>query len=271
MKILLIALLSVLHQPFFSGLSSLQNGISFSANQSAYHAKTNQIHFDLFAGKVPFNQKGKNSYLHIQSPKALFDKTHQLLLLTEHVKGSLEEHHFSMDRAQLSMIESHAFSLVGFGHVSFVFQQGDTFTGDELSWKSEEKCMNLYGAPVLFSSNLCKAHGKKAHITYDIQKGRYEVAHFSLEGDISLLLQGKGKNSFGLADSISYDPESKEFSLEGEKVLFCNEDDTIRMKAKKIIIDKDHQVKGVGRVHFSFSQEEEETFNKQFSKFLHLR
>lgn len=228
--------------------------------------------FSDFSGSLPFKAFKDDPKLFFQSQKATIDKERHCLYLWNDV--SLFHHPFfllSVDRLSIYQKEDHHFFMQGGDRVKIHLQdKKDLFLeGDEINWQSAEEKITIYGAPVQLQDDLCHIYCKKAALFY--HKEDLFPERVVLSDKIQLFYNEKKLKSYGIAEKITYDPTTKELLLEGKRVLFCNEEDNLRISAPKILIKKDHYVKGIGDVRFSFNQEEKEKFNTLFSKYLHLR
>ncbi len=247
---------------------------SCDAEKAIFDPKHHTILFEKFSGSLPFQHGEDLSKIHIASEKANLDKLHQTFFLWDKV---VLDHipHFQLfaDKMRISQLEDQSFFLHGEKMITLELleKMGSTIKGDEISWKSNEERLMMYGAPLHLVDPICDLYCKKALLKYQKEEGSFQVEKILLTGDIQLHYHDEKITSYGIAETISFDPKTKELIMEGKRVLFCNEEDTLRISAPKIIIEKGEAVKGEGDVHFTFSEDEKKKFNQQFSKFLHLR
>lgn len=245
-----------------------------NADRATFDPKKRKVHFENFSGSLPFQHGGAPSKLILFSDQADLDKLHRSFFLYNDVH--VHHHpHFTLhtDRMRVSMLDDQRFFLHGEGRVtlSLLEKSGSKVFGEEISWNSNQEKIAVYGAPLHLEDPTCDLYCKKAFLHYKKEDNAFQPGEIRLQGEIQLYYHEEDITSYGIAETIRFDPKTKELILEGERVLFCNSEDTLRISAPTIIIRKGEYVKGKGDVHFSFSEEEKRKFNQQFSKFLHLR
>lgn len=89
-----------------------------------------------------------------------------------------------------------------------------------------------------------------------------------LEGNVRLIASRvQDKESFALADTLTYDPIQKTLLFSAEKkVLFWQEG--LSLSAPEILIRQDQSVEGHGDVHFAFDLDEQNFIDELFKQYL---
>lgn len=109
-------------------------------------------------------------------------------------------------------------------------------------------------------------HADKAAIEYTLEGTRLLPVSMNLKGNIRLFSHDPNKPlRCGIADRLSYSPSTRTLILAanpGKKVLFCDEEQALRITGHEIHITQDPEtkkqtVKGIGNVKFSFSTDED--------------
>jgi hypothetical protein len=124
---------------------------------------------------------------------------------------------------------------------------------------------------LIFQDGMLTLSAKKASLSYT---PAHKLQNVLLEDNVRFIYHQKdAKIGCGIANKVFYDPSSKEIvlsSLDKKKVLFWQDDDSIRLSAKEIHIsqkDKD-SIKGIGDVRFAFNFEEEKLIKEIFSRYV---
>lgn len=119
-------------------------------------------------------------------------------------------------------------------------------------------------------------HANKASMEYSMVGDHLQPISVTLKDNVRLLSHNPNKKKrYGLADRLSYSPNTRTFILAanpGKKVLFWNDEELLRISAQEIHITQDPNtqkqiVKGVGKVQFSFSDEESQLIQTLFPSF----
>ncbi|MDE3046456.1 MAG: hypothetical protein KGJ02_07420 [Verrucomicrobiota bacterium] len=142
---------------------------------------------------------------------------------------------------------------------------------EEMSWLREESKV-LFRKKVLLQQEQLMVEAEEALVTY---QNEYSPEVILLTGNvhlISALIQGK--ESFAIADALTYRPQEKLFVLESKspkKVLFWQ--DGTRLSAERVNIRRDQitqvdSIEGVGDVHCSFDLAEERAIQELLGKYL---
>lgn len=156
--------------------------------------------------------------------------------------------------------------------IGTLFQNPIYFSASSMTWRRPKNEIALEGTVQIEHLNEMKAEGSSALVTY---QGEFQCTHFSLKGNVSLQSNRiDGKESFALADALSYNPTEKLFILSAEapkKVLFWQDD--LRLSANEVRIRPDPNTKldsieGIGDVHFAFDLEEENAIHEFFRNLL---
>jgi hypothetical protein len=95
----------------------------------------------------------------------------------------------------------------------------------------------------------------------------YEPALITLTGNVRLVSSLLAKESYALADTLTYDPQAKTLLFSAEKrVLFWQEG--LSLSAPQVLIHQDQTVEGQGDVHFAFDLEEQNYIDQLFRRYL---
>jgi hypothetical protein len=119
-------------------------------------------------------------------------------------------------------------------------------------------------------------YSDKATIAYSLIEGTLQPVSINLAGNIRLFSNDPKKAyRCGVADRINYSPTTRTLILSanpGKKVLFWDSGEALRVSAQEIHVTQDpstHKdvVKGVGKVQFAFTAEEQSLLKKFFSQY----
>lgn len=96
----------------------------------------------------------------------------------------------------------------------------------------------------------------------------YKPTLIVLEGAVRLISSRfQGKESFAMADHLSYDPIAKTILFKADKrVLFWQ--DGLTLSASEVLIRADETIVGHGDVHFTFDMEEQNQIDAFFKNYL---
>ncbi len=115
-----------------------------------------------------------------------------------------------------------------------------------------------------------------ATIEYSIlQSGALQPASLRLMGNVRIASKDHLKEQCGLADRVSYSPATKTLILAADpeqRVLFWDQEQALSVSAQEIHITQDPEtkkqsVKGVGKVKFSFTEEENSLLSRLFTSY----
>lgn len=116
-------------------------------------------------------------------------------------------------------------------------------------------------------------YADRGMIDYSVQDDRLSPSAISLKGNVRILSHNAAEAPrYGIADWVTYSPTTRTFILSahpGSRVLFWDGKENLRISAQEIHLTQDgsHQtesVKGVGKVQFSFTADEEALLQKVF-------
>lgn len=127
------------------------------------------------------------------------------------------------------------------------------------------------GLQLSYQENEMSVLADKAHIEYNEKEGSFQPISVSLKGHIKIF-SSHSDISYGLADRLTYSPTTRTFILgadPGNKVIFVNTEDHLRISAQEVHITEDpttkkQTVKGLGNVQLSLSAEEQASLSKYF-------
>jgi lipopolysaccharide export system protein LptA len=146
------------------------------------------------------------------------------------------------------------------------------FHADSLTWRRKKGEVEFNGSVHIEHIGQMSAESDFGLLTYPEE---FEPDFLYLKGNVKLLSSRiQDKESFALADELTYRPKEKIFVLSAnapKKVLFWQND--IRISASEVHIRRDRKtgsesVEGVGDVHFAFDLEEENILREFFGKLL---
>ena len=215
--------------------------------------------------RTHFQLKSEASELTIRQSKDKFEAVEQLQHLESFLQG--EDFRYLTAKEGTYFYPSHCFLAEG---TEFFSYRGDSETpflqgtAREAVFEAIDNSPTLaaHGVQGIFDSMHCEAD----EMTW-LQEG------LSLQGNVHLfsaIIQGK--ESFALADTLTYNPRDKTLVLSSEKkVLFWQEGS--RLSASEVRIRRDpiteiDSIEGVGDVHFAFDLEEENAIQQMFGKYL---
>src|SRR5690606_14862376 len=138
------------------------------------------------------------------------------------------------------------------------------FTAKTLLWEKNSDQLYLIGD--------VKIHQKK-DLTFLANQGivklkDYKPTELILEGGVRLISSHfQDKESFAMADRLSYDPIAKTLLFKADKrVLFWQ--DGLTLSASEVLIRADETIVGHGDVHFTFDMEEKNQIDAFFKQYL---
>jgi hypothetical protein len=129
------------------------------------------------------------------------------------------------------------------------------------------------GLQIYYEETEFATYANKASIEYSLVGKQLIPASIQLFGDVRIFsIDPKKPPRKGVADRVSYLPNTKTLILAadpGKKVLFWDEEQDLRISAPEVHITKDpttnkDQVKGLGKVQFVFTAEEDDFLNNLF-------
>lgn len=127
---------------------------------------------------------------------------------------------------------------------------------------------------IYYEEERIAVHADKAALEYSIVGNSFQPVSLALKGNIRLFSRDTSQpRRCGIADRLLYSPSTRTLILAAnpsKKVLFWDEQESIRMSANEIHITFDpvtqrESVKGVGNVKFAFSIDENNLLKKLFS------
>lgn len=127
---------------------------------------------------------------------------------------------------------------------------------------------------IVYEEDRIAVHADKAALEYSIVGSAFQPVSLALKGNIRLFSRDpRQPRRCGLADRLLYSPSTRTLILAAnpsKKVLFWDEQESIRMSANEIHITFDpitqrENVKGVGNVQFTFSSDENSLLKKLFA------
>ncbi len=129
------------------------------------------------------------------------------------------------------------------------------------------------GLQLSYQENEMSVLADKAHIEYNEKDGTFQPISVSLKGHIKIFSSRSDQpTTYGLADRLTYSPTTRTFILgadPGNKVIFVNTEDHLRISAQEVHITQDpttkkQTVKGLGNVQLALSAEEQASLSKYF-------
>ena len=138
------------------------------------------------------------------------------------------------------------------------------FKAKKLIWDKKQEKLFLKNDVELEQPNEFTLHADQGVLELD----ELEPQIIRLSGNIRLISSKiLDKESFAIADMLTYDPFTKTFLFSSEKrVLFWQEG--LSISAPQVLIHKDQTIQGLGDVHFAFDLEEQNFIDKLFKQYL---
>ncbi|MCH9631332.1 MAG: hypothetical protein S4CHLAM37_13540 [Chlamydiia bacterium] len=119
-----------------------------------------------------------------------------------------------------------------------------------------------------------------ASVDYKLRDMKFAAHSIHFKGSVKILAEDATRPlRFGFANEVTLNPTTQETTLrakKGEKVLFWNEEENLRISADEIFVSFDEKLKkekiqGVGNVRFTFNSEEEDNFKEIFPKYIRCK
>ncbi|MBU6446684.1 MAG: hypothetical protein KGQ49_04730, partial [Verrucomicrobia bacterium] len=138
------------------------------------------------------------------------------------------------------------------------------FTAKELTWEKDSNLLHLIDDVCIkqqdgltFLSHLC---------TVQLQDDKPTL--MTLQGNVRLIAsQFQGKESYAMADRLTYNPLEKTFLFGADRrVLFWQ--DGLTLSAPEVLIRRDEAIEGHGEVHFTFDLDEQNCIDDFFKQYL---
>lgn len=138
------------------------------------------------------------------------------------------------------------------------------FQAKKLIWHKREDRIDLTDSVLIEQPDQFTLHADRGTLTLVSSKPE----KLFLEGNVQLLSSRvEGKESFAIADTLTYNPHEKTLLFTSpRKVLFWQEG--LSLSAPQVLIREDRTVEGKGDVHFTFDLEEQNYIDQLFGKFL---
>ncbi|HRW58015.1 MAG TPA: hypothetical protein P5048_00160 [Chlamydiales bacterium] len=134
--------------------------------------------------------------------------------------------------------------------------------------------------PIIYEDAQMKLFAEEGYLTYSMVDNKTQVQQITMNKNIKIILHSeKGNTGYGIADKITYSPQKKSMILHSfpdNKVLFWQDDHGLKLSANEIEIsfnqgEKKPEIKGIGKVRFSFDLSEEQLLHNIFSKYLEMQ
>jgi lipopolysaccharide export system protein LptA len=146
----------------------------------------------------------------------------------------------------------------------FLIQGPLHFTAHSLIWHKKEGKLHLTQHVTITQPDQFTLEADRGLLTLT----QFDPQLLTLEGHVHLHSnQIQGKDSYALADTLTYHPLDKTILLSAaKKVLFWQEG--LSLSASQVRIHHDQTVEGLGDVHFAFDLEEQNFIDQLFKQYL---
>ncbi len=232
------------------------------------------LHQKLEAEKVDFQfeNEQKEKTLHFTSDSLLWNKENDQLEFNG--KAQLNSQNFELTSEKITYQKSKELLKAEGSSFLKLFDSNDSlYVLGTIDMDEENIQAKATAGFIIWENEQIELHAKEVVAPYLKQGGHIKLEHVDVTEEVRMIIKNNQKPlCFGIAEKVSYDPIKKEALLTSENshVLFWQKDGT-EMSAEKLLINHQNEVKGVGDVHFSFSEDESNLFNKTFSEYLKIK
>ena len=190
--------------------------------------------------------------------------TKEMILIQEQIDGKNFIKSIHVEGPSLLSHKTGSLTCLGFLHV-------DGHKGQITALSPAKKGQTLPENQLLYKSSDMNLQADKAFLEY--AESSYELLSLVLKGNVKIqALDETNPRRCGLADKLTYAPDTKTIILSanpGKKVLFFDEQQGITMSAQEVHLTQNTEtskteIKGIGNMKLSLSQEETAILKKHF-------
>lgn len=138
------------------------------------------------------------------------------------------------------------------------------FTAQTLFWEKNGELLYLIDDVCIKQTEDMTFLAKKGTVYLE----EFEPKLVVLEGNVRLISSRiQGKESYAMADRLTYDPSEKTLLFSADKrVLFWQ--DGLTMSATEVLVRENQTIEGYGNVHFTLDLEEQNCIDEFFKQYL---
>ena len=243
---------------------------SFTADFGSYSL----LHQKLEAQRVDFHfeNEDEEKNLHFTSDSLLWNKENDMLEFNG--KARLNNQNFELTSEKITYDKTHeTLTAEGASFLNLIDSKDSLYVFGTIEMDEQNITAKALAGYIIWENEQMTLHAKKANAPYSKEGGHIKLDHVDVTDEVRMIVKNDQKPlCFGIAEKITYDPIKKEATLLSEKsrVLFWQKDGS-QMSAEKLLVNHNNEVKGIGDVHFSFSEDESTLFNKTFSEYLKIK